>query len=55
MTTVDFDQMFLLPDAHIFQDALDIYEKHVDEMFAKNDWIHAPTMFQQKLGKFAVN
>ncbi|MBI4973389.1 hypothetical protein HZC27_02135 [Candidatus Roizmanbacteria bacterium] len=51
MTTVDFDQVFLLPDANIFQDALDIYEKHVDEMFAKNDWIHAPTMFQQKLGE----
>lgn len=51
MTTVDFDQMFLLPDADIFQSALTLYDKHVDEMFAKNDWRHSPTMFQQKLGE----
>ncbi|OGK63114.1 hypothetical protein A2334_00025 [Candidatus Roizmanbacteria bacterium RIFOXYB2_FULL_38_10] len=50
MTTVDFDQMFLLPDADIFQSALLLYDKHVDEMFAKNDWRHAPTMFQPKSG-----
>ena len=51
MTTVDFDQLFLLPDAGIFEDALRLYDKHVDEMFAKNDWKHSPTMFQQKLGE----
>lgn len=50
MTTVDFDQMFLLPDADIFQSALTLYDKHVDEMFAKNDWRHAPTMFQPESG-----
>ena len=50
MTTVDFDQLFLLPDADIFQSALTLYDKHVDEMFAKNDWRHSPTMFQPESG-----
>lgn len=51
MTTVDFDQLFLLPDADIFQNALTLYDKHVDEMFAKNDWKHGATMFQPQSGE----
>jgi hypothetical protein len=47
----DFDQMYLLPDAHIFQNAYQLYDKHVEEAFAKNGWRHSTTMFQRQLGE----
>ncbi len=46
MTTVDFDQMLSLPDGDLFQDALWLYDKHVEEAFAKHDWQHATGMFE---------
>ncbi|MFA5135760.1 MAG: hypothetical protein WC489_00020 [Patescibacteria group bacterium] len=47
MTMVDFDQMFALPDGNLFQDALWLYDKHVEETFAKNDWRHDPKQFEK--------
>ena len=46
-TTLDFDQMMLLPDNEIFQSAFGLYNKMIEEGFAKNDWRHSTTMFTQ--------
>lgn len=49
MTTLDFDQMMLLPDNDIFQSAFGLYNKMIEEGFAKNDWRHpASSMFTPK-------
>ncbi len=48
MTTLDFDQMMLLPDNDIFQSAFGLYNKMIEEGFAKHDWRHPATMFTQK-------
>lgn len=47
-STLDFDQMMLLPDNDIFQSAFGLYNKMIEEGFAKNDWRHAATMFTPK-------
>lgn len=45
---LDFDQMMHLPDYEIFQDAFGLYNKILEETFAKNDWRHTTTMFTPK-------
>jgi hypothetical protein len=48
-STLDFDQMMLLPDNDIFQSAFGLYNKMVEEGFAKNDWRHPAAMFTPEL------
>lgn len=50
MTTPSFDEMMLLPDAQIFKDAVQLYDKYLDEQFAKQDWKHTPFMFSEERG-----
>ncbi|MCX6732913.1 MAG: hypothetical protein NTV98_05230, partial [Candidatus Roizmanbacteria bacterium] len=45
---LDFDQMMLLPDNDVFQSAFGLYNKMIEEGFAKNDWRHTATMFTPK-------
>lgn len=47
-STLDFDQMMLLPDNDVFQSAFGLYNKMIEEGFAKNDWRHSATMFTPK-------
>ena len=42
---LDFDQMMLLPDNDVFQSAFGLYNKMVEEEFAKFDWRHTASMF----------
>jgi len=46
----DLDQLFLLPDNELFMDASRLYDKFVEEQFAKNDWKHTPDMFSPEPG-----
>ncbi len=48
-STLDFDQMMLLPDNDIFQSAFGLYNKMIEEGFAKNDWRHPAAMFTPEL------
>ncbi len=48
---LDFDQMMLLPDNDIFQSAFGLYNKMIEEGFAKNDWRHSAGMFTAQLNK----
>lgn len=45
---LDFDQMMLLPDNDVFQSAFGLYNKMIEEGFAKNDWRHSAFMFTPK-------
>lgn len=47
-STLDFDQMMHLPDYEIFQDAYGLYDKILEETFARHDWRHPSTMFTPK-------
>lgn len=51
-STLDFDQMMLLPDNDVFQSAFGLYNKMIEEGFAKNDWRHpAASMFTPSLNE----
>lgn len=50
LTTVDLDEMHLLPDAHIFGTALRLYDKILEERFAAQDWKNNETMFSRLYG-----
>ncbi len=50
MRMIDLDEMFLLPDADIFEDALRLYDKFVEEQFAFQDWKHVANMFTPQIG-----
>ena len=47
---VDLEQMMLLPDNVLFQQAFDLYDKSLDEQFAFQDWRHTATMFTPEVG-----
>lgn len=48
MSTLDFDQMMMLPDNDVFLNAYGLYMKMLSEGFAKNDWRHDAHMFTSK-------
>ncbi len=50
MKTPALEEMFLLPNADILQDAINLYDKFVDEQFASQDWKHTADMFLNKTG-----
>lgn len=50
-TSLDFDQMMLLPDNDIFQSAFGLYNKMIEEGFAKYDWRHSAGMFTPQINK----
>ncbi len=47
-STLDFDQMMLLPDNDIFQSAFGLYNKMIEQGFANTDWRHSSAMFMPK-------
>lgn len=47
----DIDAMMLLPDSDKLISAYRLYVKHLEEEFAKVDWIHQPNMFADDLFK----
>jgi len=53
MKSTDIDGVMNLPDSDIFMTAYRLYQKYVEEAFAKNDWIHSRNMFSSDLG--AIN
>jgi len=50
MKTPAIDEMFLLPNADLLQDALNLYDKFVEEQFASQDWRHTTDMFLNRTG-----
>ena len=51
-STLDFDQMMLLPDNDVFQSAFGLYNKMIEEGFAKHDWRHpSASMFTPKMNQ----
>ena len=50
-TSLDFDQMMLLPDNDIFQSAFGLYNKMIEEGFAKFDWKHTAGMFTTSINE----
>lgn len=50
MKSTDIDGISSLPDSHIFMSAYRLYQKFVEEKFAKLDWRHSPSMFSKDMG-----
>lgn len=50
MKTPALEEMFLFPNADLLQDAINLYDKYVDEQFASQDWQHTSDMFLPRTG-----
>lgn len=51
LSTVDLDEITMLPDYDITSTALQLHSKLVQEELAKNDWKHTATMFLREKGE----